>query len=40
MIGEILTFLVIAGIYAWLKGEEKPKSDDEIAEEIFKKYKL
>ena len=43
MVAETLTFLVIVAIYAWLKDKifpKKPKTDEEIAHEIFKKYKL
>jgi len=43
MIESVLTFLVTVALYAWLKDKispKKPKSDEEIAEKIFKKYKL
>jgi len=40
MIESVLTFLVIVALYAWLRKEKPPKTDEEIAEKIFKKYKL
>ena len=39
MIAEILTFLVIAALYAWIKDKLSRKKKDPI-EKIFKKYDL
>lgn len=40
IISAVLTFLVIVGIYALLRGDKKEKTSDEIAYEVLRKSKL